>query len=408
MTASAIAMRRVAVVHGSTWSRTAGGPSGYLWHLREGVWETEGATYRAGLAIAFYSKGGTPGSNGRSTSLPHGSGAIHWMRSYGAYMVPRYSWMREADLRRSDLIHFHSTSDLARFGLAGKIPHRALVALTVHCPEAPAAELRYVAPNAPGWARRLAGWTDLWAVRRADAIVAPSAEALDPLMSWVPAADRVLATKRVVFAETGIVAGAPAKRDARNRSTGTRRPVMGFMGRHNEVKGYDLFCEAVRRAWASGSDIRVVVAGSLGGQGAPVDDRWCELGIVDPATFFERIDVLVLPNRATFFDLVLLEAMAAGVAVIASDTGGNRTVAARAPGVRLFSPVCAEALEDALVKCWAGDGHSRDGERNRRVYEEHYTHRHFAMRYLGALKAVLQNGSTASERLGTNGEGEIL
>lgn len=55
------------------------------------------------------------------------------------------------------------------------------------------------------------------------------------------------------------------------------------------------------------------------------DSRWKEVGWTnDSQSIIAASDVFVLPNRETYFDIIMLEVLSCGKIVIASRTGGNK------------------------------------------------------------------------------------
>jgi glycosyltransferase involved in cell wall biosynthesis len=105
-----------------------------------------------------------------------------------------------------------------------------------------------------------------------------------------------------------------------------RGPVtLGLLGQVSPHKGHEDAIEAVRDL---GSGYRLLVGGSgrpeyeeslrMKASGLPVEF----LGFVKPAEFLQQIDILVLPSWEEPFGIVVLEAMASGVNVVATDAGG--------------------------------------------------------------------------------------
>ena len=55
------------------------------------------------------------------------------------------------------------------------------------------------------------------------------------------------------------------------------------------------------------------------------DERWIEVGWTDePHSLTNASDCLVVPNRQTYFDLVILEGLSLGIPIVTSMTGGNK------------------------------------------------------------------------------------
>jgi len=118
------------------------------------------------------------------------------------------------------------------------------------------------------------------------------------------------------------------------------RSVVGFVGRLEEVKGPDLFLDlvplcdedvgfAVIGSGSMEADLRARV--TLKGLG----DRVVFLGQVPDATLYlPQLDVLALTSRHEGLPLVLLEAAACEVPVVAFDVGGVREVLDGSPAAR--------------------------------------------------------------------------
>jgi glycosyltransferase involved in cell wall biosynthesis len=117
-------------------------------------------------------------------------------------------------------------------------------------------------------------------------------------------------------------------------------PLVGFVGRVAPVKDVATFVRACRLVADELADVRFVVVGPL--DHAPAYVARCRelaaglgleiefAGETDPAPWYARMDVLVLTSRSEAQPLVALEAMAAGVPVVASDVGGCRELLAGA------------------------------------------------------------------------------
>lgn len=149
------------------------------------------------------------------------------------------------------------------------------------------------------------------------------------------------------------------------------RPVVLFVGRLDARKGLPVLLGAFARVLAAGSRARLVVAG----KGPMFDEcrqRTAELGITDHVNFAGFVPADMLPRYYASADIycspalggeaygiVLLEAMAAGVPVIASDIPGyNEVVHDGATGV-LVPPGSEEALAAAITGLFSDEGRCR-------------------------------------------------
>jgi phosphatidylinositol alpha-mannosyltransferase len=105
---------------------------------------------------------------------------------------------------------------------------------------------------------------------------------------------------------------------------------LGFVGRLDEPrKGFELLLDALPLLWRDRPQLRLLVAGP-GAAPRDLDPRVVLLGQVDEATkarAYRSVDVFVAPNTGgESFGIILLEAMAAGTPVVASDLDAFRRV----------------------------------------------------------------------------------
>jgi phosphatidyl-myo-inositol alpha-mannosyltransferase len=144
------------------------------------------------------------------------------------------------------------------------------------------------------------------------------------------------------------------------------RPLVLFVGRLEPRKGLDLLVRAFLRLRARRPDVRLCVVGE-----GPERER-CQRMIppsIRPDVLFvgsvsqdelpryhASADVFVSPaTGGESFGIVLLEAMAAGLPVVASDIPGYRTVMQEGRQGRLVPPSDAFVLADALDALLAND-----------------------------------------------------
>lgn len=212
-------------------------------------------------------------------------------------------------------------------GRGGAIP----LGLMSHAPQLPSEEVYddlLVNGNGPAAAERAQARMreiERAAFSRADFYVFPSREAMEPYAALAP----LMAGKPIHFMASGCERVTTAlSREAAKRKLGVATPLaIAYIGRHNAIKGYDRFQAAAKALLDEREDVTVLVAGKPSPSlPPPVHGRWIELGWADPAEVFRAADVFCLPNRQTYYDLVLLEALSSGSFVVASATGGNKSV----------------------------------------------------------------------------------
>ncbi len=171
-------------------------------------------------------------------------------------------------------------------------------------------------------------------------------------------------------------------------------PLVGVVCRLDVWKGVDVFVRAAAELRSSAPDARfVVVGGPLPGQEAHARDLeqlTVELGLGDRVRFagwrygpaempdvIRALSVLALPSKEPEpFGLVLLEAMACGVPVVATDHGGPREICVDGETGLLVPPGDARALAAAIGRLLADPDRARlMGKAGRRRVEALYDER---------------------------------
>lgn len=235
------------------------------------------------------------------------------------------------------------------------------------------------------------------AFRHADFLLFPSREAMEPYFStWKEFSD-LISGKKILFVETGVAEKQKSNmpKSALEKKLGlsaSRKFRICFLGRHNSIKGYDLLIKAAEILAAKKAEVEFVIGGNReDGYCPPSLPTWKEVGYVNPPEVFAVSDLFVLPNRETYFDLVLLEALSFGIPILASRTGGNKTVAYYSDGISLFdNDESGRNLAEAILFAANASRTSmiRSGERNRATYCRRYTECAFAKRFYKTLKLI--------------------
>lgn len=184
----------------------------------------------------------------------------------------------------------------------------------------------------------------------------------------------------------------------------TDRPTILFIGRHEPRKGLEELLAAVGRL---PDDLAVWVAGE-GPQTARLrarfghDPRIEWLGRISEDEKYARVrgaDVFCAPSlRGESFGVVLLEAMAAGTAVVAADLPGYRNVAR--PGVdALLTPAGdVERLADALARLVREPAIGAELVGNGEERAEHFSMDRLAQRYLEVFERLAPGHRPARRR----------
>ncbi len=171
-----------------------------------------------------------------------------------------------------------------------------------------------------------------------------------------------------------------------------------FVGQLKDYKGVNVLLEALSLLNSNARDFKVNIVGT-GPELENLKQIAKNLQIEDSVNFLGNVsdleltqlylscDSVVLPslNRREAFGIVLLEAMAAGKTVVASDIPGVSEVAVKARGF-LAKPNDARSLADSIVHSLTKRSHS---EVIRRVAQDHSWDKH-AAKYESLFQKLVQ------------------
>ncbi|HHV61228.1 MAG TPA: glycosyltransferase family 4 protein [Firmicutes bacterium] len=137
------------------------------------------------------------------------------------------------------------------------------------------------------------------------------------------------------------------------------RVHVGTIARLIPAKGVDVFIKAARQLLDRGMDAVFLVVGD-GPQRPELEKLTQDLDIQSSVRFLgfrddipailESLDLFVLPTLSEGMSITILEAMAAGVPVVASDVGGVSEVVINEMTGRLVPPGDVAALADAIER----------------------------------------------------------
>lgn len=245
----------------------------------------------------------------------------------------------------SDILHAHAYGYFPTWvgGLAGSLDGAALV-VTPHA-----------GPGGGTWAKRVFDRiAPELTLRRASRLIALTQYEARYLESLRVAADRITVIPNGVDRDAFL--GLPVERPARDGVTAL------FVGRlYPRQKGLERLVEALARVPAS-ARLRLRLVGEDWGGASLVRRRSAVRGIADRVTIvgavsrdalvreYAEADLLVLPSLFEPFGIVLLEAMAAGLPVVASRTGGVPEVVADGETGLLVEPGDPAGLASALSR----------------------------------------------------------
>jgi glycosyltransferase involved in cell wall biosynthesis len=300
---------------------------------------------------------------------------VHALRGTGVrlHLMPmaRRDYLRERrELRalfaslRPDVVHTHGYRiDLLDRGIAARLGIPTIT--TVHG-----------ASMSGGAKGALFEWLQRMNYRRFDAVVAVSRQLYERTL-----ADGVPASRLHFVPNAWQPRREPLERSAARRELGVdgTTDVVGWVGRFIPVKGADVFLEALARipeprplgvliGYGPEAERLRRMASELG-LGSRI--RFCS-DVRDAAPYFPAFDTYVLSSRSEGLPIVMLEAMSAGVPIVATMVGGV-TEALGADAAWLVPPEDPAALANAIAAS-LGDragALERAGRASRRFKSDH-------------------------------------
>jgi glycosyltransferase involved in cell wall biosynthesis len=99
-------------------------------------------------------------------------------------------------------------------------------------------------------------------------------------------------------------------------------PRILFVGGDLRAKGGRLLLECFRRHWRGRAELHLVTRTPLPDEPGVIVHRWVNPNSADLRGIFHKADIFALPTYGDAFPQVVLEAMAAGLPVVASSVGG--------------------------------------------------------------------------------------
>lgn len=297
-------------------------------------------------------------------------------------------------------IHVHNIFDAHRLHLTlQKEGLEKTIILTTHTPESCAIEtcnaLQNLSKERKDEVFEFISKLEREAFSLADVLIFPSKEAMDPLYETIPGFNDIVQHKKIYFVPTGCkdLSTPLTTKVAKEKFNITNEFVVSFIGRHIAVKGYDILSEAAELLKNEHLNIRFIIAGHK--QNLPLnlhEPYWTELGYIDPSILLKASDCFILPNRRTFYDLVLLEALSIGVPIIASRTGGNKTIMKNCPSVIGFdtkeSPSANLAKKIKEVISASETTRAEIASKNKNYYINNHTPKIFAEHYEETIKEI--------------------
>ena len=289
-----------------------------------------------------------------------------------------------------DVVHLHSSKAGAagRLAVQGRLP-------TVFQPHA----WSYEAVDGPmvsvvaAWERFAAHWTDVL-------VTVSERERRNGLLRGITAPTVEVVPNPV---DSNLFRPAETTRSADTTLATTAGPVALCVGRLCHQKGQDVLLAAWPRVRAAIPRAKLVLVGNgpmLAKLAASIDDSVVMLGNRDDtADLYRQADLAVMPSRWEGMSLAMLEAMASGLPVVATDVGGVTETVGHGAGAVVPVGDHRQMAEAIVVRLLDHDLREREGREARRIILADHRLEHTAAAlsriYRSVMEASDDNTSTS-------------
>ncbi len=342
-------MKSMAIFVSGGIGKNQGGPSGYVYNLVQGAEKNKKDIKLLAPNIEAGNEKEKPAHSGNKKKFAV-LRSLSYIAKCGIISKRRFGKM----VKNYDIIHVHSSQDL--YYLKRYLGFKGKIVFTPHRPEPYSKELlsayrlTFGKTDSPRIITLEGDRIEKYSYKYADRFIFPSQHARE-IYETFPGFSEYGKNKPTDY----LITGTPMKEVTASRLEFRKRLdinekdfVITYIGRHNKIKGYDLLASIADRLEELG--IITVCAGNTKGVDIPDNAKWIELGYINNAPdLMNASDVVVIPNRNTYFDLVIIEALSIGKIVITSNTGGNIDIAKETEGLFLFEAGSSEALLNAII-----------------------------------------------------------
>ena len=188
-----------------------------------------------------------------------------------------------------------------------------------------------------------------------------------------------ISRRKLAVVENGIDVAPYLQLPLRTRG---ERVIFGSVGRISKVKNQPLLVEAFALAYQRNSSIGLHFLGGGVDEVPALRELAVERGVgdhvdfspfsADVAGFLSEIDVFVLPSRSEGLPLSLVEAIAAGLPVIATDVGGVRKVIETTQSGWVCASNDPQSMMEAMIASLSDEKGSQRAERARSIVSQQY------------------------------------
>lgn len=157
--------------------------------------------------------------------------------------------------------------------------------------------------------------------------------------------------------------------------------TIGYIGRHTVVKGYEYLKKIAAEILSVRDDVYFIIGGNQGGSCPLNHPHWIELGWVNTREVLKDLNLFILANQQTYFDLIALEVMRSSTPIVTTLTGGNKYLSTINNGSLTFIPT-DDYKESAKIILQLLDKNLCDlGIKSRELFEGNFTFDTYLKKY---------------------------
>ena len=387
-------MKKVLIYYNEKKLAPKGGPAGYLYNLKKGFELIEASD----VQFEFYNKekGKIEGNQKLRNIVPNRIKEIRRAYKFANYLNREVEY--DESMLDYESIHFHQTEDLY---LNRKLleNYKGVVILTSHTPCVPYKEIigRLNPKDYKLFKKKIDRLVEIdkYAFQRADIVIFPCKDAEDPYFNTWPEYQKIRDSRKLKYIPTGIVGCLPKvdKNTIRQKfNISNDAFVISYVGRHNEIKGYAEL-KKIGEEVLKNKNVYFLIAGKEGPLYKLENSRWIEVGWTnDPHSLISASDMFILPNKETYFDLVLLEVLSLGTPVLLSKTGGNKYFEKFNCQEIQFYETIEQAVSFINKKAQSNDYKCTMEKRQvvKKIFHDNFTVEVFANKYLKVIEEILE------------------
>ena len=308
------------------------------------------------------------------------------------------------NLNDYDIIHFHSTMDMYMAKDSLK-EYKGITVLTSHSPKVHFKELiedYTLKKDYKKYKEKFDGYeeADIYSFLNADYIMFPVPQSEECYYNTWDKYNEIRKKSRAkhIYIPTGIT---PINTQKFNREIIREKYnipqeafVVCYVGRHNEIKGYDQLKIIAQEILKERKNIYFLIAG----QEKPIkgikDNHWIEVGWTNQAhEIIYSSDVFILPNKETYFDLILLEVRSIGKPVVLTNTGGNKYFKKfNNSGLFYYDYGDNDMAKQLILNLKNDNNMEKYGSLNKEIFNKNFTIEKFTIEYIKEMKKIYIEG----------------